>query len=87
MLHYFFVMKNVTITLDEEVARWARIMAAEQNTSVSRLVGELLREKMLEEQDYQIAMQQYLSQPPKVLKTLGEKLPSREELYDRKGLR
>ena len=87
MLHYFFVMKNVTITLDEEVARWARIMAAEQNTSVSRLVGELLREKMIAEQNYQIAMQQYLSQPPNVLKPQGEKLPVREALYDRKGFR
>ena len=87
VLHYFFVIKNVTITLDEEVARWARIMAAEQNTSVSRLVGELLREKMIAEQNYQIAMQQYLSRPPSVLKTTEEKLPTREELYDRKGLR
>lgn len=87
MLHYIFVMKNVTITLDEEVARWARIMAAEQNTSVSRLVGELLRDKMIEEQNYQIAMQQYLSQPPKVLKPPGEKFPVREELYERKSLR
>ena len=87
MLHYFFVMKNVTITLDEEVARWARVMAAEQNTSVSRLVGEMLREKMNAEHNYQIAMQQYLSRPPNVLKFPGEKLPAREELYDRKGLR
>jgi hypothetical protein len=80
-------MKNVTITLDEEVARWARIMAAEQNTSVSRLVGELLREKMIDEKNYQIAMQQYLSQPPKVLKTPDEKFPAREALYERKSLR
>jgi hypothetical protein len=42
-------LKNVTITLDEDVARWARIWAAERDTSVSRLVGELLREKMLED--------------------------------------
>ena len=83
MLHYIFVMKNVTITLDEEVARWARIMAAEQNTSVSRLVGELLREKMIAKKNYQIAMQQYLSQPPKVLKTPGETFPAREALYER----
>jgi hypothetical protein len=87
VLHYFCVMKNVTITLDEEVARWARVMAAEQNTSVSRLVGEMLREKMIEEQNYQIAMQQYLSQPPKALRTAGEKFPAREALYDRKSLR
>jgi predicted HicB family RNase H-like nuclease len=42
-------MKNVTITLDEEVARWARIKAATQETSVSRLVGEILKEKMEQE--------------------------------------
>jgi len=24
VLHYYFTMKNVTIRLDEEVARWAR---------------------------------------------------------------
>lgn len=85
--HYIFIMKNVTITLDEEVARWARIMAAKKDTSVSRLVGEMLREKMIEEQNYQLAMQHYLSQPPKMLRTPGEKLPARETLYDRKSLR
>jgi hypothetical protein len=37
-------MKNVTITLDEKVARWARIRAAEEETSLSRLVGEMLRD-------------------------------------------
>ena len=83
MLHYFSVMKNVTITLDEDVARWARILAAKQNTSVSRLVGELLREKMLAEKSYQMAMEQYLSQPPKELKDPAAKYPTREELYGR----
>jgi hypothetical protein len=58
-------MKNVTITLDEEVARWARIQAAEHNTSVSRIVGEMPREKMLAGKSYQLAMDQYLSQPPR----------------------
>jgi hypothetical protein len=80
-------MKNVTITLDEEVARWARIRAAERETSVSRFVGEALREKMLEEDNYQTAMQQYLSRPPRQLKKTGTKYPKREELHDRKGLR
>ena len=83
MLHYNCGMKNVTITLDEKVARWARIRAAEQNTSVSRLVGELLRGKMIDEEKYLIAMQQYLSQPPFKLKKSGAKYPSREELHDR----
>ena len=35
-------LRNVTITLDEEVARWARVRAAEENSSVSRLDGILV---------------------------------------------
>lgn len=79
-------MKNVTITLDEEVARWARIWAAKHDTSVSRLVGSLLRQKMRDQRGYQVAMRQYLAQTPKPLKKTGT-YPSREELHDRKLLR
>lgn len=39
-------LRNVTVTLEEDVARWARIEAARRDTSVSRLLGELLKEKM-----------------------------------------
>jgi len=83
VLQYNRVMKNVTITLDEEVALWARIRAAERDTSVSRLVGEMLREKILEERSYQTEMQQYLSRQPKRLKRAGTKYPRREELHGR----
>jgi plasmid stability protein len=83
VLHYNSVMKNMTITLDEEVARWARIRAAEKDTSVSRLVGEMLREKMRNEAVYQSAMQQYLTQRPKKLKKPGTRYPRREELHER----
>jgi hypothetical protein len=80
-------VKNVTITLEEDVARWARIRAAKLNTSVSRLVGEMLREHMREEDSYHAAKNQYLSQEPKVLRRPGEEYPAREELHDRTGLR
>jgi hypothetical protein len=76
-------MKNVTITLDEKVARWARIRAAEQNTSVSRLVGQMLKERMQEEEVYLLAMEQYLAKEPKALKKGGAPYPSREELHER----
>ena len=36
-------MPNMTITADEEVLRWARVKAAESNTSVAQLVGDLLK--------------------------------------------
>ncbi len=76
-------MRNVTITLDEEVARWARIRAAERDTSLSRLVGEMLRDKMHEEEAYHASMQHYLSQSAGSLKKPGAKYPTREELHNR----
>ncbi|MEE9232043.1 MAG: hypothetical protein V3U07_01170 [Nitrospirales bacterium] len=80
-------MKNVTITLDEAVARWARIRAAEQETSVSRFVGELLRRNMVEEDSYHVGMQSYLSQTPRPLRKSRRPYPRRQELYDRRSLR
>ncbi|RMF81817.1 MAG: hypothetical protein D6739_08890 [Nitrospirae bacterium] len=80
-------MKNVTITLDEEVARWVRVRAAELETSVSRLVGELLRERMELERRYRAAMERYLALPPRPLREPGGRLPTREELHERAGLR
>lgn len=83
VIHYSSVMRNVTITLDENVARWARIRAAELNTSVSRLVGEMLREKMLAEEKYAKAGQEYLAQKPLKLRRAGARYPKREDLYGR----
>ena len=44
-------LRNVTVTLEEDVARWARIEAARRDTSVSRLLGELLKERMSSESE------------------------------------
>ena len=85
--HYYCAMKDITITLDEEVARWARIRAAESDTSLSRLVGEMLREKMLDESNYRTSMQNYLHRSPRVLKKTGDEYPDREALHGRKSLR
>ena len=76
-------MKNVTITLDDEVARWAKLRAAEKNTSVSRLLGNLLKEMMQGEADYALAMEQYLMIQPVVLKQVGCRYPRREGLHER----
>jgi hypothetical protein len=39
-------LRNVTVTLEEDVAEWARIEAARRDTSVSRLLGSILKELM-----------------------------------------
>jgi hypothetical protein len=78
-------MKNVTITVEDDTLEWVRIQAAKRNSSVSRLVGELLAEKMRQEDAYEQAMREALrfvswgrSDGPYL---------SREEMYDRPRFR
>lgn len=75
-------MRNLTITLEEQVLRWVRVRAARMDTSVSRWVGELLRERMEEEEGYEAAMKRFLARRPVVLKRSGG-YPSRDEVHER----
>jgi hypothetical protein len=80
-------MKNVTITLDEETARWARLQAAKRGTSVSRLVGEVLRERREQESAYEAAMERFFGRKAGILKAADDRYPGRDSLYDRSLLR
>jgi len=76
--------RNVTITLEEDVARWARIKAAEKYTSVSQLVGDMLAEEMRNEGAYQTAMRDHFAMiKPVKFEKPGGRFPTRDELYDR----
>jgi hypothetical protein len=79
-------VKNVTVTLDDETARWARLEAARREISVSSLLRELLRESMGGQEAYVGAMDRYLSRPAEDLSS-GAAYPGREELHDRADLR
>lgn len=78
-------LRNVTVTLEEDVAQWARIEAARRDTSVSRLLGELLRERMTAQSAYDEAMRRALAREP-FLRSDGRYL-TRGEAHDRRGLR
>jgi uncharacterized protein YqeY len=78
-------LRNITITLEETVARWARIEAARQDTSVSRFLAEILKQRMTELDDYEAAKRRALARSP-FLKSDGRYL-SREEVHDRARLR
>ena len=74
-------MKNVTVTMENSVADWARMEAARRNTSVSRLVGELLAEKMRHDDAYERAMREALE-----FRSWGRSAGpylTRDEMYDR----
>jgi plasmid stability protein len=80
-------MKNVTITLDENTAAWARVYAAQHGKSVSRLLGELLQERMRELRDYDEAMRRYLAKKPAKFDWIDSHRPTREELHERADFR
>ena len=78
-------LRNVTVTLQEDVARWARVEAAKKDMSVSRLLGELLRERMEQTDSYERAMKRALARKP--FGSSDGKYLTREELHDRARFR
>ena len=80
-------LKNVTVTLEDETAHWARVEAAKRDTSVSRFLGDILRERMESGDGYRAAQERYFAQEPRVHRLPGQPLPSREELHERDRLR
>jgi hypothetical protein len=77
-------MKNVTITLEEQVAAWIRVEAAKAGKSVSRYIGERLAEDMRQGTEQLAALDRFLSGPG--WRGVAKDLPKRDELYDRPGL-
>jgi hypothetical protein len=79
--------RNVTVSLDEETARWARVEAARRDVSVSKLLAEVLRDKMRADEGYEAAMSAYLRRSPQVLRRRRSRYPTRDEVHDRARLR
>jgi len=83
-------MPNLTITADEQTLRRLRIEAATRNLSVSRFVGEILKEKFGGDDAYERATADFLSRDPYLelaARDDGRSWPTRDELYDRQGLK
>ena len=80
-------MKNITIALPAECARWVRVRAAQEGRSVSRWLAELLDGMRRREDDYDLAMERLLAMKPRKLNWIDGRRPKRDELYDRPVLR
>ena len=87
MFYYVCVMKNVTVTLPEDVALWLRVRAAKNGRSVSRWLADLLASMKRQEDEYEVAMGRFLARKPRRLKWAGGRKPTRDELHDRAGFR
>ncbi len=78
-------MKNITIALPDDLARWHSVKAAEEDRSVSRWLAELLDGMRRDEDGYEVAMRSYLEIKPRKLDWPGGRRPTRDELHDRPG--
>jgi len=77
------VPRNVTIKISDEAALWARRKAAEENTSVSRLVGDMLERQMRLTDAYWKAFDRWKSRSA-VAETGASKRWNREEVHERR---
>ena len=83
VLHYSSVVKNITISLPDDLAHKAKVFAAEKDTSVSKYVGGLLAERLEAEQGYRNAMARWQDRTPMVLNESRSKYPGRDEVHER----
>jgi len=77
------VPKNITIKISDEAALWARRRAAEENTSVSKLVGQMLERQMRLTDEYWRAFERWKSDRPTAQVSASHRM-SREEAHERR---
>ena len=80
-------MKNVTVSLPEEIALWLRAQATENGRSVSKWLADLLERTRRQESEYEAAMECALAIQPEKLNEGGVPYPNRSTHYDRSDIR
>ena len=74
---------NITLRLDADLIREAKVLAAQRGTSVSRMLAEQLEELVRRDKDYVAAQRRALARLEKGV-DLGWQPPgSRDELHER----
>ena len=79
--------RNITLKVDEETLRMARVLAARRGTSISRMLADTIGEIARREEGIDASTRnllQWLDEDPSY--SLGEGF-SRQDLYDRPSLR
>ena len=80
-------MTNITIKVESDLARDAKVLAAKRGTSLSRLVAEQLMAMVREDQVYAAAKRRALTRLKQGYDLDWEKPVSRDDLHDRESLR
>ena len=78
---------NITIKVDADLARDAKVFAARHGTSLSRLVARQLERLVREDQVYAASRRRALARLRRGYDMGGKGPLSREETHDREGIR
>lgn len=78
------IMKNITLTLREDVADWLRIEAAKADLSMSAFLSRMLEDRMGRGKDQLATLERFLSGAG--FAGIADDLPKRDDLYDRPSL-
>ncbi len=78
-------MKNVTITLNEDIAHRARVEAAREGKSLSKFVSGLVEARIGRDMTQLEALEKLKALPLRELTGGSGKAPSRTELYDERA--
>jgi plasmid stability protein len=77
-------MKNITVSVDDETYRRARIKAAERDTSVSAMVREYLREVVEAESEFERLKRLEAEARAQIKNFRASDRLSRDELHERR---
>ncbi len=75
--------RNLTIQVDDEVVRRARLLAARRSTSISGLVAQQLEQLVLADAAYQSARREAVEAMTRGYPLGGGALPTRDQVHDR----
>jgi hypothetical protein len=78
-------MKNITVSVDDETYRRARVKAAEQDTSVSALVKRFLAELAAGESDAERLKREERTLRERIRTFTAGNRQSREDVHERSG--
>lgn len=78
------MQRNVTISLDDDLARWLRVAAAEADVSVSQYLATMVEDRRAQAQRNESALAAWRKRPMLRLRAdASERFPSRDLMNER----
>jgi hypothetical protein len=75
--------QNLTLSIEKEIIKKGKIVAARQDTSISKMLADLLKGMVENDERYEAAKRSALQQLKKGIRLGGKITWNREDLYER----